>query len=166
MCERYRTRERERKSGVHKIRIGWIAKAKDKEMASEGGGMCVDGQTHRIRMKYSQIAYHTRLHAFLLDQSCFILLWAYNILVTVPHFPKITPLLIGCFLTFILIGSSVLQANWHSAHLYACAPPTLSPPPSFPSIHCFECCLSPWLEELSQFAEEQYVGLIRSRAQL
>ena len=39
-------------------------------MASEGGGMCVDGQTHRIRMKYSQIAYHTRLHAFLLDQSC------------------------------------------------------------------------------------------------
>ena len=28
-----------------------------------------------------------------------------------PHFLKITPSLIGCFLTFILIGSPVLQAN-------------------------------------------------------
>ena len=76
MCERYRTREREREQAkveFIKIRIGWIAEAKDKEMASDikvrvyhtdifkarcedekmevenTSELCVAGQTPRVR---------------------------------------------------------------------------------------------------------------------
>ena len=66
----------------------------------------------------SKINYQTRVHAFLFDQSCFIcfeLAASFSFSTT---FFKNNPSLIGCFPYSYLIGSPVLQAKSHSAHLH------------------------------------------------